>query len=214
MFRTVPPLIIRSFSLYTQQWYMSVRNSDPSWSCWSQADSKICMTCTIDVFTVKTPDDGQRNCPKHVEFYSKNKFEKLVHLIGFITKTNHAASHHSSSSSGVFQSTWIWKIGLQFPAVPVDLYAEIHSEHTGRICNTSDLYSGCVKFESWLGYLIELNCAWIALISVGELALWRRIFFNLAHSVYKMWIIQEQNTLELWNKLHFEEEKTESIYHV
>jgi len=34
----------------------------------------------------KTPDDGQRNCPKHVEFYSKNKFEKLVHLIGFIMK--------------------------------------------------------------------------------------------------------------------------------
>ena len=26
----------------------------------------------------------QRNCPKHVEFYSKNKFEKLVHLVGFI----------------------------------------------------------------------------------------------------------------------------------
>ena len=24
----------------------------------------------------KTPDDGQRHCPKHVEFYSKNKFEK------------------------------------------------------------------------------------------------------------------------------------------
>jgi len=32
----------------------------------------------------KTPDDGQRNCPKHVEFYCKNKFEKLVHLVGFI----------------------------------------------------------------------------------------------------------------------------------
>jgi hypothetical protein len=29
----------------------------------------------------KTPDDGQRNCPKHVESYSKNKFEKLVHLV-------------------------------------------------------------------------------------------------------------------------------------
>ena len=36
----------------------------------------------------------------------------------------------------------------------------------------------------------------------------------LAHREYKMWIIQEPNTLELWNKLHFEEEKTESIYHV
>ena len=33
-----------------------------------------------------TPDDGQRNCPKHVEFHSKNKFEKLVHLVGFIIR--------------------------------------------------------------------------------------------------------------------------------
>ena len=32
----------------------------------------------------QTPDDGQRNSLKHVEFYSKNKFEKLVHLVGFI----------------------------------------------------------------------------------------------------------------------------------
>ena len=34
----------------------------------------------------KTPDDGQRNCPKHVEFHSKNKFEKLMHLVGFIIR--------------------------------------------------------------------------------------------------------------------------------
>jgi hypothetical protein len=34
----------------------------------------------------RTPDDGQRNCPKHVEFHSKNKFEKLVHLVGFIIR--------------------------------------------------------------------------------------------------------------------------------
>jgi len=34
----------------------------------------------------KTADDGQRNCPKHVEFYSKNKFEKLVHLVGLIIR--------------------------------------------------------------------------------------------------------------------------------
>jgi len=30
--------------------------------------------------------DGQRNCLKHVEIYSKNKFEKLVNLVGFITR--------------------------------------------------------------------------------------------------------------------------------
>jgi hypothetical protein len=39
----------------------------------------------------KTPDDGQRNCAKHVEFYSKNKFEKLVHLVGFIIGVYHVA---------------------------------------------------------------------------------------------------------------------------
>ena len=71
MFRTVPLSIIRSFSLCTQQ---------------------TCMTYTIAVCTVKKiPDDGQRNCPKHVEFYSKNKFEKLVHLVGFIIRVYHDA---------------------------------------------------------------------------------------------------------------------------
>ena len=49
------------------------------------------MTCTIAVCTVKVPDDEQRNCPKHVEFYSKIKFEKLVHLVGFIIRIYHAA---------------------------------------------------------------------------------------------------------------------------
>ena len=67
MFRTVPLSIIRIFSLYKQQWYMSYRFAD---SC---------------------PDDGQRNCPKHVEIYSKNKFEKLVHLVGFIIRIYHDA---------------------------------------------------------------------------------------------------------------------------
>jgi hypothetical protein len=65
MFRTIPLSVIRRFSLYTQQWYMSHR---------------------FAVCTVKTPDDGQRNCPKHVEFHFKNKFEKLVHLIGIIRR--------------------------------------------------------------------------------------------------------------------------------
>ena len=65
MFRTVPLSIIRRFSLYTQQWYMS----------YSFADSASC----------------QQNCPKHVEVYSKNKFEQLVHLVGFVIRINHDA---------------------------------------------------------------------------------------------------------------------------
>jgi len=37
----------------------------------------------------KTPDDGHRNCPKYVDFYSKNKLEKSVHLVGFIIRIYH-----------------------------------------------------------------------------------------------------------------------------
>jgi hypothetical protein len=35
---------------------------------------------------VGTPDDGQGNSPKHVEFHFNNKFEKLVHLVGFVIR--------------------------------------------------------------------------------------------------------------------------------
>ena len=79
MFRTVPLSIMRIFSLYTQQWYISYS----SVLILLASCHQTCMTHTIAVRTVKT-DDVQRNCPKHVEFYSKNKFEKLVCLVGFI----------------------------------------------------------------------------------------------------------------------------------
>ena len=39
-------------------------------------------------------------------------------------------------------------------------------------------------------------------------------FLILAHSVHKMWIMQEPKKVALWNKLHFEEKKMESIEHV
>jgi len=37
----------------------------------------------------RTPDDGHRNCSKHIEFYSKNKLEKLMQLVGFIIRIFH-----------------------------------------------------------------------------------------------------------------------------
>ena len=43
----------------------------------------ICHCC---VYSKKTPDDGQRNCPEHVDFDSKNRSEKSVHLVGFIIR--------------------------------------------------------------------------------------------------------------------------------
>jgi hypothetical protein len=90
MFRTVPLSIIRSCSLYTQQWYMSYRFAD---SLRAGSEWNILILLSKPVWHIpllcvqwKTPYDGQRNCPKHVEFHSKNKFEKLVHLVGFIIR--------------------------------------------------------------------------------------------------------------------------------
>ena len=59
MVRTVPLFIIRSFSLYTQQWYMSYRFADSlragSGRNWfgSVAQNQTSMTYTIAVCTVK-----------------------------------------------------------------------------------------------------------------------------------------------------------------
>jgi len=63
--------------------------------CWqlasSQAVSKPVWNIPLLCVQWKTPDDRQSNCLKHVDFYSKNKFEKLVHLVGFSIRIYHDA---------------------------------------------------------------------------------------------------------------------------
>ena len=66
-----------------QVWWKVVSRS--ICSC-SQAVSKPVWHIPLLCVQWKTPDDGQRKCPKHVEFHSKNKREKFVHLVGFIIR--------------------------------------------------------------------------------------------------------------------------------
>jgi hypothetical protein len=70
-FRTVPLSIIRSYSPYTQQWYV--------------IQTKQAQIPRPSVGGT-TPDDGQRNCLKHGGFHLQNKSEKLLHLVGFIIR--------------------------------------------------------------------------------------------------------------------------------
>jgi len=81
MFRTVPLSIIRSSSLYTQQWYMSYRFADSlragSGMLRPYPARKLSAHIPLLCVQWKIPNDRQRNCSKHVEFYSKNKFEKI-----------------------------------------------------------------------------------------------------------------------------------------
>ena len=66
MFRTVHLSIIRNFFILHTAMVYAIQD------CWQLASSE------------KSPDNGQKNCPKRVEFYSQNKFEKLVFLVDFI----------------------------------------------------------------------------------------------------------------------------------
>ena len=75
MFRTVSLSINRSLA-------GGIRILIPSASSQQNLYDRYLLLCV----QCWTPVDGQRNCPKHVESYSKNKFEILVHLVGFIIR--------------------------------------------------------------------------------------------------------------------------------
>ena len=48
-----------------------------------------------------------------------------------------------------------------------------------------------------------------------ELTLWRQnILKILAHSVFKMWILQETKKIALWNKRHLEERKKRRMWYI
>jgi len=73
----------------------------PSWSCW------------------KTPDNGQRNCPKYVEFHSINKFEKLMPLVGYVIRILKHGDEESKEWTVQHVSSF------PFPSPPTPIIPEI-----------------------------------------------------------------------------------------
>jgi hypothetical protein len=87
----------------------------PSSSC-SQAVNKPVWHIPLLCVQWKTTDDGQRNCLKHVEFHSKNKFEKLVHLVGFLTQIYHDAWSHERQTLRRKVAHFVRMLGTDCPA--------------------------------------------------------------------------------------------------
>jgi len=98
MFRTVPLSIIRSsFALHSAMVYViqvcrQLTSRTRMELQFHPGPARKLSTNLYDiyhcwVYSEWTPDDGQRHCPKHLEFHAKNKFAKLVHLVGLIIKT-------------------------------------------------------------------------------------------------------------------------------
>ena len=121
-----------------------------------------------------TPDDGQRNCPKHVEFYSKNKFEKLVHLVGFIIRIYHDARtsecqlHTPSSLSAGTHRTGGWLV----PRASLDAFK---MRKISCICWESNHVGHKVCIS--LSYFIYLNTdvLWYALRLIN-VVVWHETF--------------------------------------
>jgi len=61
-----------------------------------------------------TPDDGQKTSSKYVEFYSINKFEKLMHLFGFIIRIYHDARSSECQTACTHLCETLWAGNLKF----------------------------------------------------------------------------------------------------
>ena len=64
------------------------RTAVPSWSC-SQAVSKPVWHTPLLCVQWKTPDDGTEELSETCRASFQNKFEKSVHLVGFIIRNGH-----------------------------------------------------------------------------------------------------------------------------
>jgi len=82
---------VHTVMVYVIQLASRIRTKQ-NWSC-SQAVSKPVWHIPLLCVQWKTPDGGQRNCPKHAEYYSKNKFEKLMQLHNTKTPTQYKNTH-------------------------------------------------------------------------------------------------------------------------
>jgi len=111
MFRTIFPSIIRSSRLYTHHQVYIIQ---VSWLLASGHEMELHefllvpaskqLTNLHDIYLMVcvrcwTPDDGWKDRPKHVEWYSINS--KILHLVGFTVEIHHDARSHERQISAV-----------------------------------------------------------------------------------------------------------------
>jgi hypothetical protein len=87
-FLIIKPTSCTNFSNLLLEWISTCfgRFLCPSSGGFHCTHSKLVWHIPLLCVQWKPPDDGQRNFPKHAEFHSNSKFEKLVQLVGFSIK--------------------------------------------------------------------------------------------------------------------------------
>ena len=147
MFRTVPLPIIRSFFHCTHS-------------------NGICHRGLLCVQWKKTPDDRQKNGPKHVEFYSKNKFEKLMHLVGFFFCQKF---HELTLKIRINFTSWSGCLPEIFPLNSVASEASIFTLSVSTF--PYQLWSGIFSMKSSKGYSEDMHCRQLVIQSVSQCTL-------------------------------------------
>ena len=117
----------------------------------------------------KTRDDGNRNCPKYVEFHSKNKFEKLVNLVGFIIRISDDARSAERQMCTMFVITLIansYYFPKKYKAICPCMYTLSFRNRTHRI----------FKYHLYKFYSIKRS---LSLTSSGSF--WRTLYTHFIH---------------------------------
>ena len=168
----------------------------PFWSC-LQAVSKPVWHIPLLCVQWKTPDDGQRNCPKHVEFYSKNKLEKLVHLVGFIIRNLSRCTVTWTSNSCFYSCRhpppiYVSALGSSScnKAIPVQAWAGPESSRSLRLPEFLDIrYMQVARLSAQhIGHVCPPNEIFLVLIfdrgwvEVSETSQWPHRESNPPHS--------------------------------
>jgi len=102
MFRTVFSSIIRSSWLYIQHQVYVIQVS------WLLASKQ---STVVDIYLMLylqswAPDDGRKDRPKHVGWYSINS--KIVHLVDFTIEIYHDARSHESQITQAAFMCFVW----------------------------------------------------------------------------------------------------------
>jgi len=97
MFRTVFPSIIRSSRLYIQHQVYVIQ---VNWLLAGKQSTNLYNIYLMLYVQSWTPDDGRKDRPKHVQWYSISS--KIVHLVGFTIEINHDARSHERQTKFQF----------------------------------------------------------------------------------------------------------------
>ena len=149
---------------------------------------------------------------KYVGLIKTNR-RLLTNILSWLDSPSGPGPHHLRGfEAPLWHTTHDWIYLGEWSARRRDSCATIHNIHGRQASKPPTGFHPAIPAIQWVLTCLE-RCSHRDRYQTlfgwrNSLTFWRRIFFLiLAHSVFKMWVMQKPNKVALWNKRHFEEEK-------